>query len=237
MFRKWYFTWSIYDKHILQTVSAFLLIYSCNMNVSVTYLEYFKKYGKLKFNNQAKVCVQICPTFADRSNTVKYFRILITQFMQQLGLVLNLIDNRLQMCDLKLIKNSSYCSNNKRCMQLAIWIIGIPKYSHHFAYIVQLYNYIPDGDIVASYFVMLLFVYFSNIALLKMKYKIDADIRTDEWPNFKCTVIKLPMSQVSPSYARIQLASYMLGQSGICTCVTQTKISFIIICLFGHVVN
>ena len=42
---------TVYDKHILQTVSAFLLIYSCSMNVSVTYLEYFKKYGKLKFNN------------------------------------------------------------------------------------------------------------------------------------------------------------------------------------------
>ena len=37
---------------------------------------------------------------------------------------------------------------------------------------------------------------YSNIALLKMKYKVEADILTDDWPNFKCTVIKLPMSQV-----------------------------------------
>ena len=49
-----------------------------------------------------------------------------------------------------------------------------------------------------------------------MKYKIDADIRTDKWPNFKCTVVKLPMSQVSPSYAHSLLASYVLSYSGIC---------------------
>ena len=72
MFRKWYFTWSVYDKHILQTVSAFLLIYSCSMNISVTYLEYFKKYGKLKFKNWAKICVQINPVFSDQ---VKYCEI------------------------------------------------------------------------------------------------------------------------------------------------------------------
>ena len=29
-----------------------------------------------------------------------------------------------------------------------------------------------------------------------MKNKMEADIFTDDWPNFKCTVIKLPMSQV-----------------------------------------
>ena len=29
-----------------------------------------------------------------------------------------------------------------------------------------------------------------------MKYEVEADILTDDWPNFKCTVIKLPMSQV-----------------------------------------
>ena len=44
-------------------------------------------------------------------------------------------------------------------------------------------------------FVLFLMQY-SNIALLKMKYKVEADILTDDWPNFKCTVIKLPMSQV-----------------------------------------
>ena len=32
---------------------------------------------------------------------------------------------------------------------------------------------------------------YSNIALLKMKYKVEADILTDDWPNFKFTVIKV----------------------------------------------
>ena len=39
-------------------------------------------------------------------------------------------------------------------------------------------------------FVLFLMQY-SNIALLKMKYKVEADILTDDWPNFKCTVIKV----------------------------------------------
>ena len=32
---------TVYDKHILQNVSALLLIYQCRMKMSVTYLEYF----------------------------------------------------------------------------------------------------------------------------------------------------------------------------------------------------
>ena len=30
-----------------------------------------------------------------------------------------------------------------------------------------------------------------------MKNKMDADIWTDEWPEFKCTVVKLPVSKVA----------------------------------------
>ena len=37
---------------------------------------------------------------------------------------------------------------------------------------------------------------FANTALLKMKHKIDADIMTDEWPEFSCTVMKLSISEV-----------------------------------------
>ena len=42
----------------------------------------------------------------------------------------------------------------------------------------------------------MLFLQYSNIALLKMNHEMGADIRTDSWPDFNSTVIKLPISQV-----------------------------------------
>lgn len=43
---------------------------------------------------------------------------------------------------------------------------------------------------------MMLYMQFSNTAQLKMMNKVDADIITDGWPEFTCTVIKLPNSEV-----------------------------------------
>ena len=39
-------------------------------------------------------------------------------------------------------------------------------------------------------------IQFSNIAQLKMVNKIEAEIMTDGWPEFSCTAIKLPNSEV-----------------------------------------
>ena len=36
----------------------------CIMKISVTYLNWFKSFGELKFKMWAKICVQICPVFA-----------------------------------------------------------------------------------------------------------------------------------------------------------------------------
>ena len=67
------FLFTVYDKHILQTYSALLLVYQCRMKISVTYLEHFESYGELNFKNQAKFCVQTCPIFTGSVTFVAYF--------------------------------------------------------------------------------------------------------------------------------------------------------------------
>ena len=50
-----------------------------------------------------------------------------------------------------------------------------------------------------------------------MKNKMDADIWTDEWPEFKCTVVKLPVSKVL-LYSYITTSNLICSYMCACMC-------------------